>query len=707
MNKYFYKPYMAVVLCVLSVNPSVQADEHSIHIKINTQTGAINQLILDHDPQNMNWILQTDGSQYPWITEKYGWGLGYLTLESENKKVKYEWKKPVSTSPTSHTPWDKKTSSFEQTQVYRVGNIRIDVKRSLDHDRLTERYTFTNTGQTCTRISDIGIYTPFNDNYPDATTCIHSRTHAHIWDGESAAYVNALRMGGTAPHLGLVLTEGSIKSYDILERGIDKGNSHTRGVIALNLPDTLLQSGSSYSIQWSLFPHLGNEDFKNKLLQQGSVWMSCNKYMFEKGEKAEIELRSQYPLKDVKLLKNGKPIKIKQKGRVWKAEAIMEQPGEVRFEILYNNGRRTHADCLVHSSFDKLIEKRTEFIRTHQQMNDTNDMRYGAYMVYDNEANRIYKNDTPNCNPVDRDEGAERLGMGILLAKQYLLTHKPELKESLLKYVRFVRERLQTEDYTTYSSVDQKGRNRGYNYMWVAELYFQMYKVTGNKQYAIDGYQTLCSMFRQFGYGFYAINIPVCLGLQSLKKAGMTNEYEHLKDEFIKSGDVFVKNGMNYPKHEVNYEQSIVAPALQFLLQLYIETGIRKYFDEAQRQLPVLEAFNGCQPSYYLHDISIRHWDGYWFGKRELFGDTMPHYWSTITAEVFHLYAQCTGKAAYQQRAEEIVRNNLCLFFEDGKASCAYVYPHEVNGIKAQFYDEYANDQDWALVHYLLVNKGL
>ena len=127
MNKYFYKPYMAVVLCVLSVNPSVQADEHSIHIKINTQTGAINQLILDHDPQNMNWILQTDGSQYPWITEKYGWGLGYLTLESENKKVKYEWKKPVSTSPTSYTPWDKKTSSFEQTQVYRVGNIRIDV----------------------------------------------------------------------------------------------------------------------------------------------------------------------------------------------------------------------------------------------------------------------------------------------------------------------------------------------------------------------------------------------------------------------------------------------------------------------------------------------------------------------------------------------------------------------------------------------------
>ncbi len=93
-------------------------------------------------------------------------------------------------------------------------------------------------------------------------------------------------------------------------------------------------------------------------------------------------------------LKNGKPIKIKQKGRVWKAEAIMEQPGKSALKSC-----TTMADVRMPTVwyillFDKLIEKRTEFIRTHQQMNDTNDMRYGAYMVYDNEANRIYKNDT-------------------------------------------------------------------------------------------------------------------------------------------------------------------------------------------------------------------------------------------------------------------------------------------------------------------------
>ena len=46
-------------------------------------------------------------------------------------------------------------------------------------------------------------------------------------------------------------------------------------------------------------------------------------------------------------------------------------------------------------------------------------------------------------------------------------------------------------------------------------------------------------------------------------------------------------------------------------------------------------------------------------------------------------------------------------FFEDGKASCAYVYPYRVNGVRAGFYDPFANDQDWALVYYLLANDDL
>ena len=88
-------------------------------------------------------------------------------------------------------------------------------------------------------------------------------------------------------------------------------------------------------------------------------------------------------------------------------------------------------------------------------MTDPKDPRFGAYMVYDNEGDSIYPNNTPNCNPVDRDEGAERVGMGVLLAKQYRLTKDKLLKTSLLNYAHFLREKLQTKDYVTYSSVDQ------------------------------------------------------------------------------------------------------------------------------------------------------------------------------------------------------------------------------------------------------------
>jgi hypothetical protein len=68
---------------------------------------------------------------------------------------------------------------------------------------------------------------------------------------------------------------------------------------------------------------------------------------------------------------------------------------------------------------------------------------------------------------------------------------------------------------------------------------------------------------------------------------------------------------------------------------------------------------------------------------------------------VFELYAEITGDASYFKRAEDSRRGVLPLFFPDGTASCAYVFPFSVNGIRASFYDPYANDQDWGLYFYL------
>lgn len=46
---------------------------------------------------------------------------------------------------------------------------------------------------------------------------------------------------------------------------------------------------------------------------------------------------------------------------------------------------------------------------------------------------------------------------------------------------------------------------------------------------------------------------------------------------------------------------------------------------------------------------------------------------------------------------KHLLKECLCLFNSNGEAYCAYVYPLVSNGIKGGFYDDCANDQDFAL----------
>ena len=160
----------------------------------------------------------------------------------------------------------------------------------------------------------------------------------------------------------------------------------------------------------------------------------------------------------------------------------------------------------------------------------------------------------------------------------------------------------------------------------------------------------------------------------------MQDEARELRELFAGHADRIAERGTAYPSSEVNYEQSIVAPAAAVLLDVYRITGKERYLCEAERQIAVLELFNGIQPDYHLCENAIRHWDGYWFGKYKLYGDTFPHYWSALTGEVFAAYGLTTGKKEYVKRAEDSRRGVLPLIFSDGTASCAYVYPCRVNG---------------------------
>lgn len=684
-----------------------------ITFKTDSNTGAISELGINNDTYKMNWVLSPDGTQYKWVTGQYGWGLGFLTVNGE----KLTWQKPIAAN------------------TYKAGNILITVKRKLVNGELFEEYSFKNTGKTTANITDWGIYTPWNDNYPSASECIANRYNTHIWADDNAAYAFAVRMGDKGilteyaknkkekdkntvvggGNVGLMLTKGSLPDYEEWERKKENANSNFRGVFAMDLPDMTLAANKSYTVAWKVFEHKGKNDFYKKLFAQGGAIAKSDKYVYQQGETVKVyleanKLKSLSATVTAKNMKNGevtnpaRAIKTGKDAKGYYAYFTTNELEEQRIDLIYNKVNRTHANILVVSNSDNLIGKRVNFIIDHQQMNDPQDARYGAYTVYDNEKQAIYKNDDKRKSS-DTDEGRERVGMGIMLAKWYLKHPSEKLKQSLIRYAKFYRERLQTDDYTTYSTVSKSGRLRGYNYTWAADFSFHMYEVTKDKQYAIDGYQTMQALYRNFGYGFYCIDIPVTSGLKALRGAGLITEYNQLLIDFSKTADVFIKNGLNFPKHEVNFEQSVIAPATQFLLELYLQTQDKQYLQAAENMLPVAENLCGGQPDYRLNEIPIRHWDCYWFGKRQLYGDTFPHYWSCINGAAYYYYAKATGKEEYLERAKEIVRNNLCNVFEDGTGSCAFVYPKRINGEKAHFADAFANDQDWALVFYLWVNE--
>ena len=217
----------------------------------------------------------------------------------------------------------------------------------------------------------------------------------------------------------------------------------------------------------------------------------------------------------------------------------------------------------------------------------------------------------------------------------------------------------------------------------------------------------LLSYYKNGGGRFYPIELPIIQITECMEKENMSEEAAELTGHFIRHADYIADTGTSYPASEVNYEQSIVAPAADILLKVYSLTKNKKYLDAAMKQLHILELFNGTQPDCHLNSVAIRHWDGFWFGKRKMYGDTFPHYWSALTGNVFYLLSLLTGDDEYAKKAEASFRGIMSMFMSDGTASCAYVYPVTVNEQKAEYYDPYSNDQDWGLYFMLRFSQHL
>ncbi len=654
----------------------------NFNIVFDAFQGTVMSITLADDPYKMNFV-----------GEEGNWG----KIISENRLTRFSYRLHKKDIVRQMELMSFKETDTEAVSVYSNMALEVTVTRYFNEKgNLCEKYVVKNL-RDCDYYSEYGnfaIEVPFNDRYTFAEECMTNRCNTHLWCGHTSTYINALKMGDSDKNLGLVVTEGSFGSYSVREV-----KTNVRGIFSLNADHFALLPGEEYTIAWEIFPHTGTEDFYKKLEEYPTyVKIDAEHYtVFENEginftvslENAEITLDEEpipFEKKDGKLIVKYKPKRL----------------GEHRFDIIAD-GVHTYTEFFVSEELYTVIKKRINYVIKHQQCERKDSPLYGAYLIYDTKAKHQYYDEVLG----DHNACRERVGMGLMIAR-YLQEHPDEkMMESLIKYIDFVKREFYEE--STGEVFNNVGKDRSvvrlYNAPWITTLLTELYYLTGDKKELLNVVKIFEKYYEGGGAKFYPNGLSPYRTLKAFDQAGMEAEGKKVFDFFLTHTDNMLKVGHVYPKHEVNYEQTIVTPAATFISEMGQYTGDEKYTVGARDHIINLERFGGKQPSFHLYDTPIRYWDGYWFGKKRLWGDVFPHYWSCLSARSFTAYGDISGDRKYKKMAEENMRNCLCLFTPDGRGSAAYMYPHTCNGIDGEFYDIWANDQDFAL--YFAMMDGI
>lgn len=585
----------------------------------------------------------------------------------------------------------------EAVSVFTNGRIEVTVKRFFrENGNFVERYIIKNVDYADFFVGpeSFGISIPFNDCYTYADDCMRNRCNTHIWCAHNQAYVNALKMGVSDINLGLVLTEGAVHSYSQNETKV--AGAHSRGEFILNLDHKEIVKNEEYVIEWELFWHKGN-DFCDRADETGK-FLKIEAEHFTVFQDEIINFQATIPTdaRNVSVLCDDETLKFgfDRNTRILSCSHRPARTGTFRIWISYDD-KKTYADFICVSKFDDLVKNRINFIIDNQQYKRKDSPLYGALLAYDNKEEHIVFDDSV----FDHNACRERVGMALLIARYLRNNENKKIRDALDLYIAFVKREFYDEETGAVFNTIGKNPNfiRLYNAPWIMTLFAEMYHLTKDSEYLDDIIKMLGNYYSLGGYKFYPNGFSLKTVIEAFKIAERFDDLEWIRCHFEKHVGNMIKNGTSYPKHEVNYEQTIVTPAASMISEYVKLFNAWDYATEAKKHIEVLERFNGHQPSYHMNEIPIRFWDDFWFGKSRQFGDTFPHYWSCLTARSYIDYFDITQDKKYKLAATECIRNCLCLFTDDGRGSCAYVYPYKTWGRRGQFYDEWANDQDFAL----------
>ncbi len=619
----------------------------------------------------------------PWFGPEWRWGSGFLVTDAGSGRfVK---------------PLDVEFTEAGVTVDYSpVPGLRLRVSRTFG-DIWRERYVLRNQSDATVVVGSYAITTPVRDLYGPAAQVLREHCHAHVWTGGAESWLVGVRMDGKPPALALDLTDGELWAYSIAGRH-QFTMSNVRGVISLHATDHAraphafggqhpisLAPGQEFGLGWEIGWY---DDIPAALA----------------GHRATISAPTlAAPV--------GTPITITTPAGP-AAKVTSDEHRVSHVDVRHVDGRLSRVAVLHHTPLRELVRRRVRVILDRHRAVERTGTRAAAFVPYDTERGLRISHD---LGWTDWSDARERVGMAHLLYEARLrgwCDDGAEVDAALLAYKDFCGEHLVGADYRIRDGSKSANTARLYNHPWFAHLFADLHAAYGDPNDLTCATGIIDSYYQYGGERFLAIGIAeaVLRTAKLCEESGRVKDALRLRGHLVDHAVAVAALGADLPAHEVAYEQSMTAPLLSILEGAWRIEPSPTIRTAMETVLPWLLAFAGSQPHVRLRNVPIRHWDGYWFGRARLYGDTFPHYWSVLSGRALldwpeDLALPGLPRERAQSIALDVLRANLVDFSADGNASCAFVFPSAVDDQPGYFADPLANDQDMGLA--LILRPGM
>lgn len=594
-------------------------------------------------------------------------------------------------------------------------NLSLEIEKSVSCGKYTEKYTITNNGYTDFFLTkdNFGIYFPYNCIYANKKDLHNNTCITSIWCGGDVAWMCSKKPSGYENFLTGYVTEGSFSDYSLsYDISRVKLGADFRGDIVMHPDECVILPGQSKVFSFVFLFSKTSPDIE-QTNEYKKMSLSADKYSDFLGGKINCRFECFEDFSDLVITCNDNEVPFKKQGN--SAEFIIDCDtlGE-KTVFAKIGGKKTFMKINVLRPLEDILIKRAEFITKKQQYLCENSPYDGAYLIYDRTNENLY------CDESFMDNNAcrERISNGVVVLQALQKKYDKEMFESISKNREFIeREIFDADTGTVFNGVGRDNRwNRAYNYPWVAVYYLEWYNLTKEKKCLENAAKIMICYYENAKGGRQESPCMRFLELCALlEKENMGNLLERLKNHVLVHADRVVKDGSYCFSEEVSCEMFMFCGKVNVLYQAYMLSGNKDYLKLAPEFIKKSDAFYAQQPDYHTNFLMVRYWDLYWFGKSRTYGDTMPQWICALPAETYDFMEKAGFGSEYKKRSEAVLKNNLCAFLEDGFASSGYLVPYRVEQYSSdpeyknphlkpkvtygKIFDDYANDQDWALYY--------